>query len=588
MKSQKSLLVLISVIILITFSVKTFAFASMPNSSNIPEITHTEDKKNGNSTDISPLEEETSTEESMPEPTLPVENEIPVDHAPITTPGEDTTILPTETPVDSPISEEANSPLPEQIITETPHPKSNRTPSNSSGSLYNLNPNLTYNDLDILASQLAQNLVGGNIPISNAKITGVPSAFGTFDDKTSLIGFNDGIVLSTGQVNGIFDSGYDTFFNYNNGAPSNETIKNTHLGENTNDIALLEFDIKPASSQLLFNYVLASEEYPEFLEYFDKFVLIVNDINYAKLPNGEEVTIGNVNHMKNSPYYRGITIDKSTENPPISPNGAISTTNFIFDGATVVLSVSTPVRANELNHIKIAIGDYKDHNYDSAVFIKAESVINTVAKPGELSINYKNEDIFTISRNNGTDGYISVAWTAYNYKGQSIEIGTSEFNDGVNSAEITGPEGVFKIVLSDSINGSKIIKSEASKPNYPPSLKLSGMPKSLYVGDTFNPKDYITVSDDHDDLTIDDISITLSDTPAIKDGKLAKSGTLKVKYTVTDSANLTAQITGTLKTQDKPKAPTLPQTGGDSSSVLSLVFGLSLALSGLGIYRKKK
>ncbi|GEM_PF-4421139 len=592
MKRRKNLVVLASMLLLLTFSIRAFAFANVSNSSNELEITQTEEKENADNTEVPP-----PSEEPVPEPTDPVEGEIPIDHNPISSqPGndpvnpdpseileKDTTLTPsTEVPVD----EKTSTPVIEEVTNPADEPS--RTTSIPMISSNNLNPNLNYNDLEVLALQLAQNLVGGNMPISNAKITGVPEAFGTFSDKSSIIGFSDGIILSTGRANGIFDYGYDTLFSYENDVLSNASVSNPVPGENIHDVALLEFDVKPSYNQLTFQYVLASEEYPEFLEYFDKFILDINGVNYAKLPNGEEVTIGNVNHIKNARYYRGVTIDKSIENATISPEGAISTTSFVFNGATVVLSISAPVKANELNHIRLAIGDYKDTYLDSAVFIKAEGEVDKEVKPGELSINYMDGDVFVISRNNGTDGYISLVWTAYNYKGEAIGTGSSEFNDGVKFAEITGPEGVFKVVISEAIGEAKIAKAEASKPNYPPTLKLSGMPKSLYIDDKFNPKDYITVSDDYDDLTVDDIIITLSGTPTIKDGKLTKSGTLKIKYTVKDNGGLTAEVTGTLKVKERPKKPTLPQTGGDSSSALALVLGSSLTLSGVGIYRKRK
>ena len=47
--------------------------------------------------------------------------------------------------------------------------------------------------------------------------------------------------------------------------------------------------------------------------------------------------------------------------------------NIQYDGMTVLLTAQAPITANITNHVKIAIADYSDDVYDSAVFLKAWS-----------------------------------------------------------------------------------------------------------------------------------------------------------------------------------------------------------------------
>ena len=61
--------------------------------------------------------------------------------------------------------------------------------------------NLT--DPTLTAQQLANPLLGGGVQISNVTYTGAAVAAGTFHTGSNIIGFTDGIILSSGSVRSV-------------------------------------------------------------------------------------------------------------------------------------------------------------------------------------------------------------------------------------------------------------------------------------------------------------------------------------------------------------------------------------------------
>ena len=135
--------------------------------------------------------------------------------------------------------------------------------------------------------QLAQNvLLGQGINISNIKFNG--SASSTISDQiaefdngsTTNIGINKGIILSTGNAiiaKGPNDQGQATL------PAANPTQGEQDLSILTNNspirnVAVLEFDFVPVGNKLTFNFVFASDEYPEFVNdlYNDNFGFFIS------------------------------------------------------------------------------------------------------------------------------------------------------------------------------------------------------------------------------------------------------------------------------------------------------------------------
>jgi gliding motility-associated-like protein len=271
-------------------------------------------------------------------------------------------------------------------------------------------------------------IAGGCFDVSNAFVSGGFGAVGTFNNGSSSIGIETGIVLSTGSVLNISgpntQTNYTTNFNNNNADPDLEVIIDNPLIP-IQDVAVLEFDFTPTSDLVSFEYVFASEEYCDFVNtlYNDVFGFFISGPgingaftdgaeNIALIPGTADfVAINNINHLTNSIFY----IDNIPLNDPqvSSCPGGYPNTNgaaveaIEFDGFTQIMTASVSVIPCETYHIKLVVGDVTDGQYDSAVFLKANSfeagetvVVDAVSPATNSNVVYEgcNEAYFLFQR----------------------------------------------------------------------------------------------------------------------------------------------------------------------------------------------
>ena len=227
---------------------------------------------------------------------------------------------------------------------------------------------------DIIAA-----LVGSSsISISNVRFTGSDSSLGTFTGGTGIIGFEQGIVLSSGQVADVVGPNVDDGMTSSYNRAGDPDLDSLISGiETTQDACVLEFDFAcPDVREIGFEYVFSSDEYNEFVNFSfnDVFGFFVNGENVALLPDGQTiVSINNVNggnplgdSASNAQYYR------NNDECQGSPNGCPFNTEM--DGLTVVLIARAQINPG-LNHIKLAVADAGDDAWDSNVFLKGQSFI---------------------------------------------------------------------------------------------------------------------------------------------------------------------------------------------------------------------
>jgi len=283
-------------------------------------------------------------------------------------------------------------------------------------------------------TQLVQRIIGNNTPFSNVTYTGATGASGSFSGGTGIIGFEDGILLTTGSVQNVPGPNDSNSTSTSNLLPGDAALD--LIIPNTQDAAVLEFDFVPPANTVTFQYVFGSEEYNEFVNATvnDVFALFVNGTNRALLPSTNiPIAINNVNggnplgtNASNSQFYRNNAL----------PNATLDTE---LDGLTVVLSVQATVIPNQTNHIKLAIADFADWIYDSAVFIKAYS-FNVPPPGGQLQLNASNYNInegntgtttqtVRVDRIGGTTGTVGVnyATSAGSATGGASCTGTADY-----------------------------------------------------------------------------------------------------------------------------------------------------------------
>jgi len=213
-------------------------------------------------------------------------------------------------------------------------------------------------------SNLANSLVGAGVTIANATFVGKPAQGGSFTGGSDVVGFESGIILGSGNIADVVgpnDSSSTATYHFTDG----DTDLTALSGSPTFDAAVLEFDFVPNADKVFFQYVFSSEEYNEYVgsQYNDVFAFYINGVNCATVGDpAVAVTINTINTGANAPLFINNEL------------GVIATD---MDGLTVVLTCSADVLPNVTNHIKLAIADAGDYDYDSNVFIKAGSFSTT-------------------------------------------------------------------------------------------------------------------------------------------------------------------------------------------------------------------
>ncbi len=200
------------------------------------------------------------------------------------------------------------------------------------------------------------------------------SSYAQFNRAGSNFPFQNGIMLSTGNAtsggNGVTTPTLSEGSTIWGTDPDLEAA----LGvSNTLNATSIEFDIVSISSQLQFNYLLASEEYFGInpCQLSDGFAFLIKETgsalpyqNIALVPGTSTPVNTNTIHdeifgvcpAQNSQYFDGYNIGDTN-----------------YNGRTNVLTASTTITPYVQYHIKLVIADQTDGTFDSAVFIEGNS-----------------------------------------------------------------------------------------------------------------------------------------------------------------------------------------------------------------------
>ncbi|NLA24902.1 MAG: hypothetical protein GX879_08045, partial [Bacteroidales bacterium] len=221
---------------------------------------------------------------------------------------------------------------------------------------------------------IADTLINGCLTAHN--ITANNGAYGYFKKNNSQFPFASGIIMSTGPITNAQGPNTSGTLGGIVGSGSDPDLAALVSGSSINDACVIQFDFIPADDVVEFRYIFGSEEFPEFAnsDFNDVFGFFLsgpgingpysnNAVNIALLPNGQPVTIDNVH---NGGYY--YAYPSSSQTSAASYHGAVQ-----YDGNTIVLTATAQVIPCETYHIKLAIGDRGDSNYDSGMFLESGS-----------------------------------------------------------------------------------------------------------------------------------------------------------------------------------------------------------------------
>ena len=253
-------------------------------------------------------------------------------------------------------------------------------------------------DSTLTPTALAQSLVGAGVAISNVTYRGALRAAGTFTSSSNVLGFTNGIVLSSGSARNVAGSNCEDGMSVDNGEPGDPDL-NTIVGEGntTNDAAVLEFDFVPTSSTISFQYVFGSEEYPDYVGAF-------NDVFgfFLTAPGGTPVNLALIPGTDLPVSINDVNDGNTTVTPPIAPTnpqfyvnnqvqfsatGPLPPVDTELNGLTTVLGAQATLTPGLTYHIKLAVADANDFALDSDVFVRAGSLssANVTANPTTLA-----------------------------------------------------------------------------------------------------------------------------------------------------------------------------------------------------------
>ncbi len=267
-------------------------------------------------------------------------------------------------------------------------------------------------DTTLTPEQLVQDvLLGNGVSVSNITFNGqagniLNTQAGTYTGPSSFIDFNEGVCMRTGHAFIIQDpTFFPPGFTYPDPDVTADSDLETLSGQNINNAAILEFDFVPNGDSLVFRYVFASNEYPSFTcsDYNDAFGFFIsgpgingpfqnNAVNIALIPGtNTPVAINTVNSGEASFGPDSIICEAANPNWVIDSqyfvdNADLPEGDIQFPGMTATLTAFANVQCGETYHIKLAIADASDPNYDSGVFLEAGSFTSNSSVQVNLDI----------------------------------------------------------------------------------------------------------------------------------------------------------------------------------------------------------
>jgi len=330
-------------------------------------------------------------------------------------------------------------------------------------------PNLTVQGGQSASELIKDIFIGGDcFEVQNASVIGSPLGIGSFSNGGSSIGIDNGVIISSGNINTAPGPNNVGGAGTNTGGGSHPDLEELASAQ-VFDATGITFQFTPTVPQIFFNYAFASEEYCEYVgagfnDVFGFFIsgpgmnggFLLNGENIAVIPGtSTAVAIDEVNHVSNTAYFVG---NSNT------CNSTFNMDDIQFDGFTTVLTAVANVQPCETYFIRLLVGDSGDGIFDSAVFLEANSFNAGGASGGEA-----------ISPSTGTnityeacsDGYFVLTAAGDINTDRVIEFNIAPFGTatpGVDYAPfpttVTVPAGETEVIIPITVFPDQIIEGQ--------------------------------------------------------------------------------------------------------------------------------
>lgn len=190
-----------------------------------------------------------------------------------------------------------------------------------------------------------------------------------YNTPESSIGINKGLLLTTGSVENALGPNDSPGASYSrswiqHNEPDLEKLSNAADGGAFFDPCIYEVDIVPSTNKILFEYLLGSEEYGEYLLFDDAFTVYFGEVGglqqmVTKVDGvAQKISVSSINREKKATHFR----TNETE-------GTALHNTWQYDGFTSRFVSEVKVEAGKKYTVKFIIADYHDSIYDSGAFV---------------------------------------------------------------------------------------------------------------------------------------------------------------------------------------------------------------------------
>lgn len=234
------------------------------------------------------------------------------------------------------------------------------------------------------ATQLAQNLVGGGVTISNATLNCPGGGNGIFNVTSANLGLNNGIILTSGSSTQAAGPAAN-YPSTSTGNGGDGDLNALITPQSSLDKCILEFDFVPLADSIKFQYVFSSVEYQSYTcsSFTDVFGFFLSGpgiagpfsngaVNLALIPGTTcPVAVNTINGSTATTCGNFVT--PCTNNTGLFVQN-ISGATVAHNGFTTVLLAKSAVTPGQSHHLKLAIADAADQSLDSGVWLKEASL----------------------------------------------------------------------------------------------------------------------------------------------------------------------------------------------------------------------
>jgi hypothetical protein len=223
------------------------------------------------------------------------------------------------------------------------------------------------------AIAMANEIFGAGATVVGASYSGWSQSSGIFSNGDTIspgvTPSDTGVILSTGRASDFANPGSQSNVRSNTSTNTpgvnNDPQFNALAGASTYDASILTVDFIPTGNVMSFQFIYASEEYPEYVNttFNDTVGVWVNGVHVPVAVGSGTSNISNVNQNNNINLYNDNTSDQF---------------NTEMDGFTVTMTLTIPVNPGVVNTLRIGIADVADANYDSNLLIAGDSVQDSI------------------------------------------------------------------------------------------------------------------------------------------------------------------------------------------------------------------